>query len=77
MLVLTRKNQEKIVIITPQGEEIVLKVMKINESSIKLGLEADTSYRILRGELVEPTREKQPVNRLVLAGAEGSPVHAG
>ena len=53
MLVLTRKNQEEIIIVTPQGEEIVLKIMKIGGATIKIGLEASADYRILRGELVD------------------------
>ncbi len=53
MLVLSRKKQEEIIIVTPQGEEIILKVIKINETSIKIGLEANADYQILRGELLE------------------------
>ncbi len=54
MLVLSRKEQEKIVIITPQGEEILLKVIRIGESSIRIGLDANPDYQIMRGELLEP-----------------------
>ena len=51
MLVLSRKAQEEIVIITPQGEEITLKVIKIGESNIKIGLDANPDYQIVRGEI--------------------------
>jgi len=81
MLVLSRKKQEEIVIVTPQGEEIILKVIKINESSIRIGLEANSDYQIMRGELMEP----RPINHqasinnreLALAGYEGVHCEAG
>ncbi len=53
MLVLSRKKQEEIIVLTPQGEQILLKVIKINESSIRIGLEAKPDYQIIRGELME------------------------
>ncbi len=52
MLVLSRKKQEEIIVLTPQGEQILLKVIKINESSIRIGLEANPDYQIIRGELM-------------------------
>ncbi len=75
MLVLSRKKQEEIVIVTPEGEEIVLKVIKISESSIRIGLEANPDYQIMRGELMEPRRINN--REFALAGYEGNHCEAG
>ncbi len=47
MLVLTRKRGETIRI----GNDIVLKVIQIGRGTIKLGIEAPSHVRVLRGEL--------------------------
>ena len=47
MLVLTRKRSEKIHI----GRDIVIKVIKTGRSTVKLGIEAPTNVRVMRGEL--------------------------
>ena len=47
MLVLTRKRREEIRI----GDEIVIRVLKIEGNSVRLGIEAPRSSRIVRGEL--------------------------
>ncbi len=75
MLVLSRKKQEEIVIVTPEGEEIVLKVIKISESSIRIGLEANPDYQIMRGELMEPRRINH--RELALAGYDDTHREAG
>lgn len=49
MLVLTRKAGETIRI----GSEIVVKVIQTGKGSVKLGIEAPPSVRVLRGELQE------------------------
>lgn len=49
MLVLTRKNQQTLVI----DNDIVIVVVAINGDRVKLGIEADESIKILRGELHE------------------------
>jgi len=81
MLVLSRKKQEEIVIVTPQGEEIILKVIKISESSIRIGLEANSDYQIMRGELMEPRRINHRANinnrELALTGYKGVHCEAG
>lgn len=81
MLVLSRKKQEEIVIVTPQGEEIILKVIKISESSIRIGLEANPDYQIMRGELMEPRNMSNRRNfnhrELALAGYDDTHREAG
>mgnify|MGYP001436989249 CR=1 FL=1 len=47
MLVLTRKQQEKIRI----GDQIVITVLKMKGKSVRLGIEAPAEVPVLRGEL--------------------------
>jgi carbon storage regulator CsrA len=47
MLVLTRKLQEEICI----GNQIKIKLLRINGSSVRIGIEAPRDVRIVRGEL--------------------------
>ena len=52
MLVLTRKPAEIIRI----GEDIVIKVIKTGKGTVKIGIEAPASVRVMRGELLEDTK---------------------
>jgi carbon storage regulator len=47
MLVLTRKRDESIKI----GSNIVIRVIKTGNGSVKLGIEAPANVRVLRGEV--------------------------
>ena len=49
MLILTRKRDDSIKI----GENIVIRVMRTARGSVKIGIEAPASVRIVRGELNE------------------------
>ena len=49
MLVLTRKPAEIIRI----GKDIVIKVIKTGNGTVKIGIEAPASVRVMRGELLE------------------------
>ena len=49
MLILTRKRDESIRI----GEDIVVRVMRTSKGSVKLGIEAPETVRIVRSELNE------------------------
>lgn len=51
MLVLTRKPAEMIKI----GDDIVIKVIKTARGTVKLGIEAPSGVRVIRGELLEQT----------------------
>jgi carbon storage regulator len=44
MLVLTRKSGESILV----GDEIRIRILKVNGSRVRVGIEAPTSLRILR-----------------------------
>lgn len=64
MLVLTRKQSETIRI----GEGIILKVIATGRGKVKLGIDAPTDVRVLRGELAplvrpasEPESEPNPL----------------
>lgn len=50
MLVLTRKATETIRI----GDDIVIKVIKTGRGTVKLGIDAPESIRVMRGELCDP-----------------------
>ena len=56
MLVLTRKQSETIHI----GDDVVIKIIQTGRGSIKIGIEAPTSIRILRGEVVESDQDAEP-----------------
>ncbi|WP_437186473.1 carbon storage regulator [Planctomicrobium sp. SH668] len=49
MLVLSRKNEEFIQI----GSDIVIKIIKSSNGSVKIGIDAPGNLRVLRGELQE------------------------
>ena len=56
MLVLSRKLNQKIRI----GKDIVITIVNISEGSVKIGIDAPASVKILRDELYESV--KQQVN---------------
>jgi len=49
MLVLTRKAAETINI----GDDVVIKVIKTGAGTVKIGIDAPDSVRVIRGELLE------------------------
>jgi len=63
MLILTRKRDDSIRI----GEDIIVRVMRTNRGSVKIGIEAPESVRIMRGELHDPDD--------ALHGAVAEPTH--
>jgi carbon storage regulator len=54
MLVLSRKVNQKIRI----GNDIVITIVNISESSVKIGIEAPNSVKILRDELYESVKQQ-------------------
>ncbi len=56
MLVLSRKSAETIRI----GNDVVVKVIKTGKGSVRIGIEAPSGVRVMRGELVE-TEKPAPV----------------
>lgn len=55
MLVLTRKQQEKIRI----GDDIVVTVLRMKGKSVRLGIEAPGNVSVLRGELIFDVAEDE------------------
>ena len=53
MLILTRKNDEEIVI----NSDIVIKILSISEGQVKLGISAPKDIEILRGEIYLKVKE--------------------
>ena len=49
MLILTRKQQQKIMI----GDGITVTILKVKGKAVRVGIDAPQGVRILRGELVE------------------------
>ena len=60
MLVLTRKQEEKICI----GDEIVITLLRVKGKSILLGIEAPDKVCVLRGELVDASADKHASSNL-------------
>jgi carbon storage regulator CsrA len=52
MLVLSRKPEESIIINTPDNKEIKITLIKIENKKVKIGISADSTYTILREELI-------------------------
>lgn len=67
MLVLTRKCDETIKI----GEDIIIKVIQTGRGTVKLGIEAPSCIRVLRGELIEFT-VASPMNASEPASVDNS-----
>lgn len=53
MLVLTRKPEESIIVVSPKGETIEIHLAKIENERAKLGIEAPTEFRIFRKEVYD------------------------
>lgn len=58
MLVLSRKLNESIIIVLPNNETMEVKITKIEEGRIKLGIEAPTDFKIFRKEVFDSINEK-------------------
>ncbi len=52
MLVLSRKLNDKIVI----DEDIVISIVEIDGDRVKIGIEAPTTHKIMRAELLEEVK---------------------
>ena len=66
MLVLTRKQNEKIKI----GDDIVVSVLKIKGNTVRLGIEAPKEVRVVRGEL--PASSEPRVKSMTLFSTDPS-----
>ncbi len=69
MLVLTRKISEEIRI----GDDVVIKVIKTGKGAVKIGIDAPSNVRVVRGELLKEVVEPavsvlpDPINGGVLS----------
>ncbi|HLP58430.1 MAG TPA: carbon storage regulator CsrA [Candidatus Deferrimicrobium sp.] len=54
MLILTRKKDQSIVI----GNNIEIKILKVNKNSVELGISAPKTYSIFREEVFREIQEK-------------------
>ena len=55
MLVLSRKEDEKIII----GDSIVITVVKVENNKVRLGIEADRNVPIIRSELIDRMNQEE------------------
>ncbi len=53
MLVLSRYRQESIILKLPDGQEITVMVVDVRGDSVRIGITADKSISILRGEIAD------------------------
>lgn len=53
MLMLSRKLDESIVIICPDGTKIELKISSISKKRVVIGTDAPRSYNVVRKELLD------------------------
>lgn len=58
-LVLTRKKDEGVTIVTPSGDLIEVAVAEIKRGSVRLMFKASQEYRIKRNELLEEDHSRQ------------------
>ena len=80
MLVLTRKLQEKIHV----GDDITITVVRIKGNTVRVGIEAPSQVRVVRGEILQKDRQAagsspEPVSGEAVGEAEAddaSPVLA-
>lgn len=72
MLVLSRKKDEDILVKTPEGRVVTIRVVEIIGDKVKLGFVADDCVSIMRSELVIPKEAKDGLER----PAAGGPLHS-
>jgi len=73
MLVLTRKAAETIQI----GDNVVIKVIKTGNGAVKIGIDAPSAVRVIRGELlkqavIDPAKEHEEDVNVALFGGVAS-----
>ena len=64
MLVLMRKKNEEIVIVTPDGVEIVVLVVDQRGDKTRLGVEAPRAFQVHRAEVWETIKRQAALDRL-------------
>lgn len=59
MLVLSRNTSEEIVLVTPEGHEIVVMPVETRGDRVRLGITADKSIKIHRREVYDAIQAEQ------------------
>jgi carbon storage regulator CsrA len=72
VLVLSRKKDEDIIVQTPEGRVVTIRVVAIIGDKVKLGFVADNCVAIVRGELINSKEAKDGLER----PAAGGPLHS-
>lgn len=57
MLVLSRRENESLIITTPAGEKIVVLICQINPGVVKIGIDARRDVEVVRDNAVEPKKK--------------------
>jgi carbon storage regulator CsrA len=71
VLVLSRKKDEDILIQTPEGRVVTIRVVEVIGEKVRLGFIADDCVTIMRSELVTPKEADHGLER----PAPGGPLH--
>lgn len=53
MLVLTRKPEESIIVVSPRGEVLEISLAKLDNERARIGIEAPMTFRIFRKEVYD------------------------
>ena len=53
MLVFTRRKGQKVVVVTPQGEKIILHILRTRDNDVRVAFDAPQSFQIDRFEVHE------------------------
>lgn len=59
MLVLSRKNGESVIIVSPQGTSIEVLVTKVDYNQAKIGIDAPADFKIFRREIYDQVKHSQ------------------
>lgn len=70
MLILTRKIDQDVMIETPSGEVIWVKVLGVERDRVKLGISAPASVTVLRSELIDASGYDSETSRLRRAASQ-------
>lgn len=57
MLSLNRRKGERIVIEYPDGEQVIIELVKVKTSSVLIGAKASEKFMIIRGEMIDDNQE--------------------
>lgn len=70
MLVLSRRPQQSVIIILPDGRRVEVAVLRLQSGVVRIGIEAPSDIAIVRDEL----SPRPPLGRHLAAAAQRRPV---